>query len=260
MLYGLKLVALGAVTLLASLLTVSFGLFDPYGKHVYCIKRLWSWLILTIGGVSIRVNGLDLIDPKRQYIFMVNHQSNLDIPVLIQSLPGFQLRWLTKKELLWIPLFGWALWAAKEIFVDRADRNDALRSLNKAKARMAGGISVVIFPEGTRSSDGRLLPFKRGGFLLAARTQTAIVPVAINGSGNILPKGDWRLRRGVVEVTVSPPVAAADHRSASSRTLSAQVRERIAADLAPIEGEANRQGCAEQAVAEERSSCARGPI
>jgi len=260
MLYGLKLVALGAVTLPATLLIIIFGPFDPYGKYVYRISRLWSWLILTFGGVSLRVNGLDLIDPKRQYVFMVNHQSNIDIPVLVQSLAGFQLRWLAKKELLWVPLFGWSLWAAKHIFVDRADRNGALKSLKKAKERMAGGISVVIFPEGTRSPDGGLLPFKRGGFLLAARTQTAIVPVTINGSGKILPKGDWRLRRGEIEVTVSSPVAVADNRSESLRALSAQVRERIEAGLVPTKEAMERKDFAAHAFAEERSSLARGPV
>jgi 1-acyl-sn-glycerol-3-phosphate acyltransferase len=234
MLYGLKLVALGAITLLATLLTVIFGLFDSHGKYAYLISRFWSWLILSVGGVSLRVSGLNQIDPRRQYIFMVNHQSNIDIPVLLQSLPGFQLRWLAKKEILWVPFLGWAMWAARHIAVDRGDRNDALKSLKKAKDRMASGISIVFFPEGTRSVDGELLPFKRGGLLLAAKTQTPIVPVTINGSWKILAKGDWRFRRGEVEVTVGRPVSVADY-PGNLRALSERVRDLIAANLDPAE-------------------------
>ena len=212
MLYSFKLLVISVVTMPAALLIILLGLFYRYGKYVYGITRLWTWMILMIGGVGLKVTGLSHIDPKRQYIFMVNHQSHIDIPVLIQSLPSFQLRWIAKRELLWVPFFGWAMWAAKHITVDRSDRMDALGSLKKAKERMKGGISLVIFPEGTRSGDGHLLPFKRGGLLLAVRTQTPIVPVTISGSWAILPKGDWRIRGGQIEVTVGAPVSVKSHR------------------------------------------------
>ncbi len=231
MLYSLKLLGISVVTVPAALLIVLLGLFDRYGKHVYGISRLWTWMILAIGGVGLKVTGLSHIDPKRQYIFMVNHQSHIDIPVLIQSLPSFQLRWIAKRELLWVPFFGWAMWAAKHITVDRSDRMDALGSLKKAKERMKGGISLVIFPEGTRSSDGNLLPFKRGGLLLAVRTQTPIVPVTISGSWAILPKGDWRIRGGQIEVTVGAPVSVKNHRPRTLRELSVHVQELIENNL-----------------------------
>ena len=253
MLYGLKLVALGAVTLPATLLILLCGLFDSHGKLAYPISRFWSWLILTVGGVSLRVNGLNHIDPRRQYVFMVNHQSNIDIPVLFQSLPGFQLRWLAKKEMLWVPFLGWAMWAARHIAVDRGDRNDALRSLKKAQERMAGGISIVIFPEGTRSPDGALLPFKRGGFLLAVKTQTPIVPVAINGSGKILAKGDWRLRPGEIQVTVGTPVSAEGDGAKNLRALSTRVRDLIAANLDPAVQTTERKNYRMQTAAETHS-------
>jgi len=162
---------------------------------------------------------------------MVNHQSNIDIPVLVQSLPAFQLRWIAKRELLWVPFFGWALWAAKHITVDRSDRFNALGSLKKAKQRMKSGISLVVFPEGTRSSDGHLLPFKRGGFLLAVKTRTPIVPVTISGSGAILPKGDWRLRGGKIAVTLGAPVSVDNYRPGTLRALSAQVHGLIEKNL-----------------------------
>lgn len=231
MLYSLKLLVISVVTVPVALFIVLLGLFDRYGKYAYGMTRLWTWIILMVGGVRLKVAGLSHVDPKRQYIFIANHQSHIDIPILIQSLPAFQLRWIAKRELLWVPFFGWAMWAAKHITVDRSDRMDALTSLKKAKERMKSGISLVIFPEGTRGSDGNLLPFKRGGLLLAVRTRTPIVPVTISGSWTILPKGDWRIRRGQIEVTVGPPVPVKNYRPGTLRALTVHVQELIENNL-----------------------------
>jgi len=235
MLYLLKLAAILGVTIPVASTIVFLGLFDRYGRrygrHVDRISRFWSQMILRIGGITLNVNGLDQLDPTRQYIFMVNHQSNIDIPVLFYGLAAFQLRWIAKREALWVPLFGWAMWAAKHIAVNRSDRFDALSSLKKAQQRMAGGVSVVVFPEGTRSPDGRLLPFKRGGILLAVKTRAPIVPVTINGSYRILPKGDWRIRAGEIEVTVGAPLSMINYRLGTLRALTAQVRDFIEKNL-----------------------------
>jgi 1-acyl-sn-glycerol-3-phosphate acyltransferase len=185
---------------------------------------------------------LHQLDAAQQYVFIVNHQSNLDIPVLVRTLKPFQLRWLAKKELLWVPFFGWAIVAGKHIIVDRTDRSAALDSFARAKQLISGGISPVIFPEGTRSGTGRLLPFKRGGFLLAAMTGTPIVPITINGSGAVLPPGAWRLRSGAVEVVVHAPISSENHRPGTLRVLSDHVREIIA-------GELRKAGAAEQGPA-----------
>jgi 1-acyl-sn-glycerol-3-phosphate acyltransferase len=260
MLYSFKLLVISVVTMPAALLIILLGLFDRYGKHVYGITRLWTWMILMIGGVGLKVTGLSHIDPKRQYIFMVNHQSHIDIPVLIQSLPSFQLRWIAKRELLWVPFFGWAMWAAKHITVDRSDRMDALGSLKKAKERMKGGISLVIFPEGTRSSDGNLLPFKRGGLLLAVRTQTPIVPVTISGSWAILPKGDWRIRGGQIEVTVGAPVSVKNHRPGTLRELSVHVQELIENNLQTAAQPKTPKSGEEQSTTSVRSSMEKRPV
>ncbi len=230
--YALKLVTVGMITVPAALLTFLVGLFDPHGKHVYGISRVWSWAILRACGISLRITGLNHIDPKQRYVFVANHQSNIDIPVLIQALLAFQLRWLAKKELLWVPLFGWAMWAAKHVIVNRSNRADALKSLKKATERVASGISLVFFPEGTRSPDGRLLPFKRGGFWLAVKTQTPVVPITINGSGALLPKGDWRIRRGEIEVTVGKPLLVENGHHGKLLTVSNQLRDIIAKPLA----------------------------
>jgi len=212
-------------------LTIIAGSIDPHGKVVYRINRFWTWAILGAGGVKLKVTGLEKLDSSRQYIFMVNHQSNVDIPILVQSLPRFQLRWIAKKELLWVPFFGWAMWATKHIFVDRANPMNAVKSLRRAKQRIAAGISVVVFPEGTRSRDGQVQRFKKGGFLLAVETNTEIVPITITGSRDLLPAGAWRLRSGTVEVIVDRPVSIAGYRPGNLRLLSNQVRETIAGHL-----------------------------
>lgn len=231
MLYGLKLLLICMITVPTALITILLGLFDPYGDHVHRITRFWTRVILAIGGVAVKVRGLSQLDPKRQYVFMVNHQSHIDIPVLVQSLRAFQLRWIAKRELLWVPFFGWAMWAAKHITVDRSDRFDALGGLKKATEQMKGGISLVFFPEGTRSSDGSLLPFKRGGLLLAVKTRTPIVPITISGSSAILPKGDWRIRGGEIEVTVGAPVGVENYRSGTLRMLALHIQEIIESNL-----------------------------
>jgi 1-acyl-sn-glycerol-3-phosphate acyltransferase len=231
MLYLFQLTFFTLITVLLCILTILFGIFETHGKRIYHINRFWTWLILRLAGVSLKVEGLENIDPKRQYIFIVNHQSNVDIPALVQALRPFQLRWLAKRELLRVPLFGWAMWAARHVTIDRADPQGALKSLARAKERLAAGISLVVFPEGTRSRDGALQRFKKGGFLLAVQTQTPIVPITINGSGALLPAGSWRLGSGTIQVVVERPLAVEGFRPGHLRVLSNQVRDVIASHL-----------------------------
>jgi 1-acyl-sn-glycerol-3-phosphate acyltransferase len=231
MFYFVRLCLLLVVTVPLAIVTIALGPFDPHGKRVYRINKFWTWLIIRMGRISLRVSGLENIETGQQYVFMVNHQSNIDIPVLVQSLSPFQLRWIAKKELLQVPLFGWAMWATKHITVDRSDPLDAVKSLERAKERIAAGISIVVFPEGTRSRDGLLLPFKKGGFLLAAKTRTKIVPVTIVGSASLLPAGAWKLRPGKIEVFVDKPISVDGYRAGKLRALTDQVRQVIAAHL-----------------------------
>lgn len=206
MLYGIKALLVVLVSIPTAFLILCLAAFDRDGKFVYRFSRVWSWAILKIGGIRIKILGLERLDPKRAYVFISNHQSNIDILVLIHSLAQFQLRWMAKRELLRIPLFGLAMWASRHIIVDRSDRAKAMASLRRARERIKSGLSVVFFPEGTRSSDGELLPFKKGAFVLAVKSRTPIVPITIKGSGALLPRGEWRLRGGKVEVIVSQPI------------------------------------------------------
>lgn len=222
--YYLKAILVILVSLPTGLTIICLAPFDQLGKLAYRISRFWTWSVLKIGGVRLKVRGLDRLDPNRPYIFMANHQSNIDIPVLVESLTDYQIRWVAKRELLFIPLFGWALWASKHIIVDRTRPSQAMTSLRKATRMIEGGISVVFFPEGTRSRGGDLRPFKRGGFLLAVKTKTPIVPVTIKGSRDILPRGNWRIRKGEVEVIVSDPLPSDQCRPKNLQSLLNQVR------------------------------------
>ena len=229
--YTLKLVLIVLGSIVQSIPMIALGLVDPYGKRVYPMFRLWSWCVLKIGGVELKVRDTGRPDPRQAYVFMANHQSNIDIPVLVQALAPFQLRWIAKRELLRIPFFGWALWASKHIVVKRSRSKDVVAAIAAAREKLTRGISVVVFPEGTRSTDGQLLPFKRGGFRLAEQAGVPIVPVTINGSGVLMKRGDWRLKRGEVEVVIGnaiPPGDADDR----SRGQMHRVREAIGSGLA----------------------------
>lgn len=225
--YSLKLLLIGLFSIFIGMVLFVLAPFDRTGRLASLPTTLWSWAILKICGIRLKVQGLERLDPNRPYIFIANHQSYIDIPVLIQALPSFQLRWIAKKELLWVPLFGWAIWSAKHIIVDRSNLSKAKASLKKAEQRIKAGVSVVLFPEGTRGSNGGLLPFKRGGFVLAIKARTPIVPVTVSGAGTILPPGDWRIRKGEIKVIVSEPVEVDRYQIGKVKELLTRVREQV---------------------------------
>ena len=225
--YSLKLLLIGLLSISIGMVLIVLAPFHRDGRLASSPTNFWSWAILKICGIRLKVQGLERLDPNRPYIFIANHQSYIDIPVLIQAMPSFQLRWIAKKELLWVPLFGWAMWSAKHIIVDRLNFSKAKASLKKAEQRIKAGVSVVIFPEGTRGSNGQLLPFKRGGFVLAIKTRTPIAPVTLDGSGAILPRGDWRIKKGEIKVIVSEPVEMDRYQIGKAKELLTRVREQV---------------------------------
>ncbi|MCZ6449645.1 MAG: lysophospholipid acyltransferase family protein [Deltaproteobacteria bacterium] len=225
--YSLKLLLFSLLTTSACLVILPLAPFDRDGILAYRISRFWAWGILKLCGIRLVVQGLEGLDPNRQYIFIANHQSYIDIPVLVQALSQFQLRWIAKKELFWVPLFGWVLWSSKHIIVDRSSLSRAMNSLSRARERIEKGISVVVFPEGTRSRHGDLLPFKRGGFLLAFKSQTPIVPVTIKGSGVVWSRGDWRIRSGEIAIVMGKPVSVDRYRAQDLKLLVNRVRAEI---------------------------------
>ena len=146
-------VVLSTVVLGAIAIIISF--FSRTGNLVHIIARIWGKGILIVSGINVAVRGLDNIDPGRSYIYMSNHQSNFDIPVLLACLP-VQFRWLAKAELFKIPIFGRAMRGAGYVKIDRFNRDSAFESINEAAGKMQNGVSIMIFPEGTRSPSGRL--------------------------------------------------------------------------------------------------------
>jgi 1-acyl-sn-glycerol-3-phosphate acyltransferase len=170
------------------------------------------------------------LDPRQGYVFMANHQSLFDIPVLIQTLPG-QTRFLAKKSLFRIPIFGWAIAAGDFVPVDRKNRASARQTFDAAIDRLEKGNSILLFPEETRSLGGELLPFKRGGFLMALKSGFPIVPVTIRGTLAVRSRKTFLIRPGQVEVIYGVPIEASAFGIRGREELSAEVRSRIEEQL-----------------------------
>lgn len=217
------------LTVLVILIGLPASLLSP--DYLHNGGRIWGRISLRLAGVRLAVLGREHLPARQAVVFMANHQSQFDILALFAGLPG-QFRWLAKAELFRIPLFGLAMRRSGYIPVNRGERREAMKSLIAAARRIAAGTSVVVFPEGTRSEDGHLLPFKKGGFLLALHAQAPIVPIAIHNSGRLLPKGSRILHPGGIQIEILPPIATAGLRSADAGRLTDQVRQALEEALA----------------------------
>ena len=184
-----------------------------------------------IAGASVKLVGLDKIDRSGTYIFMSNHVSNIDPPILVPLIPG-RTSVLAKKEIWRIPILGKALDMAEIVPVERENRESAIQSIRRAGEVMRHGINMTIYPEGTRSRDGRLLPFKKGPFHLAAETGFPIVPITILGTYEMMPKGQAFVKSGTVTLVFHPPIDPQQY--ASREELMQAVREAINSAL-PVE-------------------------
>jgi 1-acyl-sn-glycerol-3-phosphate acyltransferase len=209
---------------------VLYGVLTGNANPLYSIAtRLARWGVLLVG-VKIVVRGLEHLHPGRSYIFMSNHVSNLDPPVLIPVVPG-RCSVLVKKELFRVPVLGTGMKIAELVPVDRRDRESAIASMQEAVKVLRKGLHMIIFPEGTRSVDGRLLPFKKGPFHLAMDSGAPVVPVTISGTYESWPKGRFALRPGTATVQFHPPLDPRDF--AGREALMTAVREAIASALPP---------------------------
>jgi 1-acyl-sn-glycerol-3-phosphate acyltransferase len=215
-----------ASTTFFGIATIIASLIDNTGNTGHKIAGIWGNSILTAGRIRVKVRGLSRIDPKRSYIYMVNHQSNFDIPVLLSSLP-VQFRWIAKAELFRIPLFGVAMQRAGYISIDRSNWRSAVASLKRAAQMIKNGVSVVIFPEGTRSLDGHLGPFKKGGFVLAVDAQVKVVPIVIHGTYDIMPKDTLRITPQDVLLEIKPPISTAGYHRKNKEILMEKVRRAL---------------------------------
>lgn len=188
-------------TLLLGIIALTAYPFDRKGRIGHRCARLWGRVALLANGVKVRVEGLEKIKGKGPFIFMANHQGSYDIFALLGYLP-FHFKWLAKKELFSIPFFGWAMNAAGYISLDRQGTRETAEAMNQAALRIREGMSVVIFPEGSRSPDGSIQPFKKGGFTLALKAKVPIIPISIAGSREIMPKERLRASAGEIRIRV----------------------------------------------------------
>ncbi len=195
-----------AATTVFGTLTILTAPFDRSKRFIGWHPRLWARWILLSSGLSITIQGRENLQKGQQYIYMSNHASALDIPLILAVLPGTVV-FIAKKSLFHIFFFGWSIRAMGSIPVDRSNPFKARRSMDRAlKALRARAISLILFPEGTRTDDGRLLPFKRGVFHIALRSRLPLVPVAVRGSFEAMPPGVMSLTPTPIRVTIGQPI------------------------------------------------------
>ena len=206
MLTYIRAILIAIHALFIAILAIILSPFDTSGGMLHRpLPKLFSYVILFILGVKMTVKGRELLDKKKSYIFVTNHQRYVDIPVLMKAIPN-TIRFIYKKQLSKIPIFGWGMYLSGYIPIDRENVRTAITSLKKAATKIKNGISVVIFPEGTRSLDGSLGDFKRGMFVLADEAKVEIVPVAIDGTYRILPRDKFKMKSGHIKVTINEPI------------------------------------------------------
>ena len=224
---ALQLLFIGSLTLLFGVPGIVLALLLPgrtlKGKVFLRISKTYSRIALFALGVKVSSRGLENIDVRKPYVFMANHASHADSPALASVIPH-PLHWVFKKELSRIPVFGWVLLACGQIMVDRSDPEGAKAALRGALAGLSGNSSVMIYPEGTRSRDGKLQPFRKGGFRMALLAGLPIVPVRVSGTREIVAADSLRIRSGNVLVELFPPIPTAGR---SAAELMDRVREAL---------------------------------
>lgn len=213
-------------TIVLGLFALSFTWWKPFG-FVDRIARFWARSLFVLAGIRIVRPETPAFPQGGPYMIMANHRSYLDPPLLIAETPYF-LRFLTKRELFFVPIFGWALYTMGQIPIDRARKERAIASLMRARRLLkVPGISILAFPEGTRSRSDELLPFKKGAFVFAIENKLPILPVWIAGTRPLLPKGSWRIRKGTVAYVVGEPIPTSNHSYETREELMEEVRRQL---------------------------------
>jgi 1-acyl-sn-glycerol-3-phosphate acyltransferase len=220
-------VGLGLVnTVVSGFIGTVIGFIPPRGDWTLRAARLWARGVLLGGFIRLKSSGRERVPRSTPVVFMSNHESWLDIPALLAKIP-VQVRFLAKKSLFSWPFFGWAIASMGFIPVDRENRRTAIKSFENAAARIRAGRSVLIFPEETRSTDGSLLPFQRGGFLIALKAGIPIVPVGLEGPRRCLPKYNYLVRPGTVTVRFGDAIPTAGRGVTDKGELMDEVRRAI---------------------------------
>ncbi|HBY60880.1 MAG TPA: 1-acyl-sn-glycerol-3-phosphate acyltransferase [Solibacterales bacterium] len=217
-------------TILMGSISVLVSFFDHGGYKQGVIARWWSWMLLRIAGVRMNVIGLEKLDLSASYVFVSNHVSYMDTPVVLAHIP-VQFRFLAKKSLFRIPFLGTHLTRAGHMPVPREDPRAALKVMTEAaRVIRERNISMLVFPEGGRSSEG-LQPFKEGAAYIAIKAGVPLVPLSITGTHAVLPMGSVHMRAGRVELRIGEPIPTADRALQDRAALTAEARARVAALL-----------------------------
>jgi 1-acyl-sn-glycerol-3-phosphate acyltransferase len=216
----------GLITLVFGSPCIIIAFFQPHGDLAYWFIRKWATAILWTCGVTVEIEGLENVPAEGSFVVMSTHCSHFDIPSLIYAVPR-QFRIVAKKELFRIPVLGWVMAAAGYVKVDRSNKEQAFASLDRAVEKVVRGMPLLIFPEGTRSHDGSLQAFKKGGFVLANKAKLPVIPIIVQGTFDVLPKSTLRVRPGPVKVTFCSPIEASSYGSDGKEELMQQVRQSI---------------------------------
>jgi 1-acyl-sn-glycerol-3-phosphate acyltransferase len=220
--------SIGVYTIALGTLSIASSLFERTGHFAHWCARTWSRLILVTTGVRVTVAGLERLERGRTYVFVSNHQSIYDIPILFWALP-YQLRIIAKESLGNFPFLGWHLRRTGHMLVDRR-RPDRSRIFEWASRLTSNGLSLIVFPEGTRSRDGRVARFKGGGFLLALQAGLPVVPLSIVGSRHVMLKGRLATYPGTVRLVVHDPIDTSELAGLDPKEFGERVRRVIAPD------------------------------
>jgi 1-acyl-sn-glycerol-3-phosphate acyltransferase len=217
----LATIVMGSISLLTSL-------FDANGRVQHQISRIWSRMLLMVSGVKMRIEGLEKIDPRTTYVFVANHRSFMDIPVLLAHLP-LQFRFLAKKGLFLIPFLGTHLRRAGHLPVVKDNPRASLKSMGDAvRLLRQQGMSVMLFPEGGRSRDGMLQDFIEGAAYIAVKSGAPVIPIAITGTREVLPMGSLQIMSGMVELRIGDPIPTANLTLKDKATLTQIMHDRVA--------------------------------
>jgi len=223
-----SLLVLGSLVILTSP-------FDRMGKVIHRYGRLWGKICLLANRVKVRVEGTEHLKGEGPFIFMCNHQGSYDIFALLGSFP-FRFKWLAKKELFSVPFFGWVLAAAGYVSVDRAGTRETVEAMNEAAQKVRKGMSLLIFPEGSRSPDGSIQPFKKGGFTLAIKSKVPIIPLSISGSREVMPKGKFTSASGEIRIRIDHPIETQNYSMKDRTLLMEKVSQTISRNFEFISG------------------------
>ena len=214
-------------TIVLGLLAIAGTLVSRSGRPIDVIGRIWAKCILWVCGIDLHIEGLERLQPGQSYVLICNHLSNFDIWCTLARMP-FQVRFVAKKELLRLPVFGQALGLSDHIVIDRQKPEEAIDKINAATARVPEGIGILFYAEGTRSRDGKIHAFKRGGVSLALRAGVPIVPMSVSGTRKFLPRGCAVIRPGGrVRMVLADPIPTADVPYEQRDELNERVRQII---------------------------------